>query len=292
MNLTSGTSRTSSTPRPRPLLAVCGIADDNDLSARGSAVLAGIYAEAALQQANVALILSDASDNRATSSETRLSRFHVDGVIQFVGGELRVSASAAVDVPRVVITSAQNLSGLTTVGADYGASALAVARELRDYGHRRIGYVGPLIDGKPTGDRRDAIGDALHVDRDHQAVSKPFDAVDGRRAALNLLSRPDRPTALLCFDGRLALGVYQAADELGLVIPDDLSVIAFDDDDTSLADYLRPAMTTVRVPHTELGREAVRLVIAALERPGSPSLTVELTCPLERRGSVGVRGST
>jgi LacI family transcriptional regulator len=287
MNLASETNRTSSTPRPRPLLAVCGIADDNDLSARGSAVLAGIYAEAALYQANVALILSDASDNRATSSETRLSRFHVDGVIQLVEGELSALASAVVDVPRVVITSAPNLSGITTVEADYRAAALTVAHELRDCGHRRIGYVGPLIDGKLTGDRRDAIGDALHVDGYYQAVSEPFDAVDGRRAALELLSRPDRPTALLCFDGRLALGVYQAADELGLVIPEDLSVVAFDDDDTSVADYLRPAMTTIRVPHTELGREAVRLVMAALEQPSAPSFTVELTCPLERRGSVG-----
>jgi LacI family transcriptional regulator len=292
MDMTSGTSRTSSTPPPRPLLAVCGIGDDADLSARQSAVLAGIYAEAALHQANVALILYDASDNRATGSETRPSRFRVDGVIQLVGGGLGIFAIPAVNVPRVVITSAPDLSGLTTVGADYRAAALAVARELRDHGHRRIGYVGPLIDGKPTGDRRDAIGEALPVDGYHQAVSEPFDAVDGRRAALDLLSRPDRPTALLCSDSRLALGVYQAAGELGLVIPEDLSVIAFDDDDSSVADYLRPAMTIVRVPHTELGREAVRLVIAALNRPGSPSFTVQLTCPLERRGSVGVRGST
>jgi len=292
MDLTSGTKRASATPPPRPLLAVCGIADDADLSACRSAVLAGIYAEAALHQATVALILSDASDNRATGSEIQPSRFHVDGVIRLVGGELSVSASAAVDIPRVVISTAPRLSGPTTVAADYRAAALAVARELRDYGHRRIGYVGPLIDGKLTGDRRDAISGALPIDRDHQAISAPFDAMDGRRAALKLLRRPDRPTAMLCFDGQLALGVYQAADELGLVIPEDLSVIAFDDDDMSVADYLRPAMTTVRVPHTELGREAVRLVIAALERPGSPSSTVELTCPLERRGSVGVWAST
>ena len=81
-------------------------------------------------------------------------------------------------------------------------------------------------------------------------------------AARQLLDEPDRPTAVLCFSDAFATEVVRAAESLGLRIPDDLSVVGFDD--SPLAAAGRPSLTTVRQDVTAKGQEAVRAVVAAL----------------------------
>jgi LacI family transcriptional regulator len=66
--------------------------------------------------------------------------------------------------------------------------------------------------------------------------------------------------ALICLNDRLAFGAYQAAAERGLSVPDDISVVSFDNDET--AAYLRPGLTTIALPHEQMGREAVRLLLS------------------------------
>ncbi|GGM83004.1 substrate-binding domain-containing protein [Dactylosporangium sucinum] len=90
-----------------------------------------------------------------------------------------------------------------------------------------------------------------------------------------------RASALLCLNDRLAFGAYQAAQEAGLRIPEDLSVVAFDDSD--LASWLRPALTSVALPHFELGRRAVELLLD----PTRPMGRHLVEMPLRSRASVG-----
>lgn len=80
------------------------------------------------------------------------------------------------------------------------------------------------------------------------------------QAVSALLARTPRPAALICLNDRIALGAYQAAQATGLGIPGDLSVISFDDSD--LASWLQPQLTTVALPHYALGRQAVNLLAA------------------------------
>jgi DNA-binding LacI/PurR family transcriptional regulator len=82
-------------------------------------------------------------------------------------------------------------------------------------------------------------------------------------AALDLLSRDDRPTGLLCFSDVIAHGVVRAAEELGLDVPTDLSVVGFDD--SPLARRLRPQLTTVRQDVREKGRVAAAALRLAME---------------------------
>jgi LacI family transcriptional regulator len=77
----------------------------------------------------------------------------------------------------------------------------------------------------------------------------------GRERALALLSRPDRPTAVFCFNDRMAIGCYQAAQSLGLRIPQDVSIMGFDDED--LSGFLDPGLSTMVLPHDEMARWAV-----------------------------------
>ncbi|MGC9220464.1 MAG: LacI family DNA-binding transcriptional regulator [Solirubrobacteraceae bacterium] len=95
------------------------------------------------------------------------------------------------------------------------------------------------------------------------------------------------PSALICFNDRLAFGAYQALADAGLDVPDDVSVISFDDD--PLASWIRPRLTTVALPHYELGAAAVQLLMGQLEgQPPEPAdaLAKKITMPLRVRESV------
>jgi LacI family transcriptional regulator len=94
------------------------------------------------------------------------------------------------------------------------------------------------------------------------------------------LLRSERPRGLLCLNDRLAFGAYQAIGEAGLSIPGDIGLVSFDNDE--LASYLRPGLTTIGLPHEEMGREAVRLLLGE-NRPASETL---LPMPLLVRGSL------
>src|SRR5262249_926122 len=103
----------------------------------------------------------------------------------------------------------------------------------------------------------------------------------GHRAAGELLGLPDRPTALVCFNDKAAIGALRAAGERGLRVPADLSITGFDDLDLAQA----PALTTVRQPLQEMGRMAVSLLVRLLERHELDALHVELATELIVRSS-------
>jgi LacI family transcriptional regulator len=95
-------------------------------------------------------------------------------------------------------------------------------------------------------------------------------------------SRPaTAPSALICLNDRVAFGAYQAIQEAGLRIPGDVSVVSFDD--TDLASWLRPQLTCIAIPHFELGRRAVELLVTDRH----PTGVERVPMPLRQRASVG-----
>jgi LacI family transcriptional regulator len=84
-------------------------------------------------------------------------------------------------------------------------------------------------------------------------------------AATRALLESERPRALICFNDRLAFGAFQALDDAGLKVPADVSVVSFDDH--PIASWMRPKLTTVALPHYELGRKAVDVLFAEMNRP-------------------------
>lgn len=86
----------------------------------------------------------------------------------------------------------------------------------------------------------------------------------GYEATRDLLEQGVRPRALICLNDRIALGAYQALDDYALKVPTDVSVVSFDDH--PIATWIRPKLTTVALPHYELGRKAVDVLFEVIER--------------------------
>ncbi|WBP84702.1 LacI family DNA-binding transcriptional regulator [Kitasatospora cathayae] len=192
------------------------------------------------------------------------------------------------DIPFVVMDPAgdpgQEVPAVGTTNWDGG---LAATRHLLDLGHRRIGLIaGParMMCSRARADGYRAALDMAGIPYDPELVREgDFHHESGRRLGLELLRLPDRPTAVFAGNDLQALGLYEAARELGLRIPEDLSVVGFDD--LPLARWVGPPLTTVRQPLTEMAETATRLVIdlARGVRPGT--LRVDLATSLVERSS-------
>ena len=169
---------------------------------------------------------------------------------------------------RPVIVVGADVPGWATVRIDDEEAARSAVRHLVELGHRRIAYVGGATEGvldftAPVARLAGycaALADAgLRHDPALEADGE-FSVAGGTRAALELLSRPERPTAVFAASDEMAFGVLRTARELGLRVPEDLSVIGIDDHE--MAEIFD--LTTVAQPVHEQGRVAAQQVLAAL----------------------------
>jgi len=172
--------------------------------------------------------------------------------------------------------------------------AYEVVTELIAVGHRRIAFLDdhrhPPASGLRFDGFRAALDEhgldyepALHVE------TTPF--VRGGLVLSDLIDLPaeDRPTAVFCYNDRIAMGAYRAARTRGLRVPDDLSIVGFDDQEY-IASELDPPLTTVRLPHREMGRLAIQLLLDEPDASDEPTATegvvIRIPGELVRRESV------
>lgn len=171
---------------------------------------------------------------------------------------------------------------------DYVGAAEA-ARHIADLGHRRIAHVrGPdtFLSAKERlrGFRVGLAEHGLAVE-DRYLLTGAYTFESGKECGKRLLSLPEPPTAVFAGSDEMAVGVYQAVRQAGLRVPDDLSIVGFDD--APIATRIWPTLTTVRLPIRHMGRTAVQLLVSnhdrvAMEPPAATSVMPSLI----------VRGST
>jgi LacI family transcriptional regulator len=245
--------------------------------------LAGDMIKGALEAARergVMLFIGE-TEGEADLERRLLQAMHdrqVDGII------LATMYTRTIMVPKGLTTAPAVLlnalprqpSPLPSVLPDEVQAGRAAAHVLLDAGHREgihlIG-AGPGIRNVPGGgvaamERLTGIREVFgaagvkvasgRLCRDWQ----PEYGLDATRALLE----SKRPRALICFNDRLALGAYQALDDFGLKVPADVSVVSFDDH--PIAAWIRPKLTTVALPHYELGRKAVDVLFTQIDRHG------------------------
>jgi LacI family transcriptional regulator len=189
----------------------------------------------------------------------------------------------------VVVIDPKNLpqARVTSVGSTNFAGGLAAAQHLLSLGHRRIAYIG----GEATAPRTQARMHGYRAALESAGITIPagyiragyFRYEDGVVGAAALLDLPQPPTAVFAGNDETAAGVVEAARTRGLRIPEDLSVVGFDD--TEIARFASPALTTVRQPLQEMGAVALRTALRLARKEKLDSHHVELATELVVRHS-------
>lgn len=237
------------------------------------------------------VLLTDAGDEpgqtRTALRELRSRR--VDVIIHAAMYHQKVHVAAGLKNV-AVLNGFADRQGVPGVIPDEVRAAREATDHLTGLGHRRIGHI------TDHGDEAVAVG--LRLEGYRQALRAaqitPDDSLVVRGAnhpagadasARAMLDRPDRPSAVFCYNDGMAAGVYRIAAELGLSIPTDLSVVGFDDL-TLISTNLAPALTTMRLPHYEMADWLTRSLIGAADPP--PATTTLVPCTLIERGSTAV----
>ena len=172
---------------------------------------------------------------------------------------------------------------LSYVTTDNYRGAVMATEYLLENGHRRIACIQGTPHSMPVRDRVRGFGDTL---RAHRIVvtGEDFSVQNGYLETKLALAREERPTAIFALSNLILLGVVKAVHESGLRIPDDISVVSFDDN--MLFNYLDPAITCIGQPTDEIGTLAVKLLIRAVREPGAAPSHLHLPPSLIIRRSV------
>ncbi len=248
-----------------------------------SLILQGIE-DAALRE-GYAVLLGDTQHDTAREERyaTMLKKKEADGLI-FLGhrlpkeAEALVSASTDRCAPIVNGCEFSPQLGVPSVHIDNAKASHEAMGHLYDLGHRRIGVVtGPLVSPLSRDRLRGAMSRASQAGakQDFSVLNGDFSIESGINAAEVFLKRPDRPTAIFCFNDEMAMGVIETARRLGVSVPRDLSVVGFDD--IRFARYMDPPLTTIAQPMREIGEGCVRLLLEILR--GDQIQPVSVTLP-------------
>jgi LacI family transcriptional regulator len=220
----------------------------------------------------------------------------VDGIVLASMYTRKITVPKALLDGRAVLLNAlpSRRSPIPSVLPDEIEAGRSAVRVLLDAGHAEgIYLIGAAPPNRVPKDslaaiqRLQGINEALHAAGISIAGGVPcpdWQPELGYKAARQLLEK-GAPAALICFNDRLALGAYQALADAGLDVPADVSVVSFDDD--LIASWVKPQLTTVALPHYELGRAAIQVLLESEQRSpdGQPRIH-RIPMPLRDRGSV------
>jgi DNA-binding LacI/PurR family transcriptional regulator len=228
-----------------------------------SGVLTGV--ESAATAANVGVVISIAREDGDWVS--RLLRRPSRGVIVVLVDPTssQFSTLEAAGIPVVLVTPmSEPRAAVPRVGVTNWDGGRTAAEYLLSLGHRWFGIVAGGRSHLYSQARVDGFRSALSTGGGRcTVVHGDWDRGAAARVASTLLARADRPTAIFACSDVMAVGVYDAASNLGLRVPRDLSVVGFDD--APEAQWAVPALTTVRQPIVEMGAVAVRLLMQVPE---------------------------
>lgn len=255
-----------------------------------TALLRGAQAEAARLGEDLVVTTTHGKPVGTPDWVEHLAERGSDGVVLVVSELLDAGRQELerLRTPVVVVDPVRGGSGaVATVAATDWAGGRDATDHLLALGHRRIGFVtGPLAQ-ECHRDRLDGYRAALlraGVTPDPALVREGDSLVrGGQRWGAELLGLPDRPTAIISGSDEQAYGVYGAARGLGLRIPEDLSVVGFDD--VELCQWVSPQLTTVRQPLADMAREATRMVIELARDGVRPASRIELATEVVVRQS-------
>ncbi len=173
------------------------------------------------------------------------------------------------------------------VGVNNVAAAYELTKYLVGLGHVEIGLIAGVTAGNDrAGGRKRGVLKCLSERglslKSEWLTERPYRVADGRLAMRSLIQAEQRPTAVICGNDQLALGALIEAHAQGLDVPRDMSIAGFND--LEFAAHTNPPLTTVRIPTVDIGTEAARLLLRAIDEKQMPP-SVEIPYELMARGS-------
>ncbi|QKV20643.1 LacI family DNA-binding transcriptional regulator [Oricola thermophila] len=259
-----------------------------------SEILSGI--EVTLAAAGLSVLVADTKHSAVPAGLVfdYLHRGRADGIISLDGALPEIISAfpqAEGALPPIIYACEWNDTvPMPSIRADNIAGASMAVSHLVELGHTRIGHIrGPadnILTQVRSAETRDAIiGHGLAV-RPDWFFDGDFSLASGRRVAEQWLALDDRPTGVFCSSDEMALGFISGLHESGVKVPEDVSVVGFDD--IEIARHFIPTLTTIRQPRTELGVAAGRLLIRLVEGSSTVLSDYREMIPVE----LVVRGST
>jgi LacI family transcriptional regulator len=247
--------------------------------------------DAAWENGKILMLVNTKADPEieTTAIDTLLMR-RVEGIIYATMYHHPVAPPAALrEIPTVLLDCFVEDRQIPSVVPDEFKGGLDATRYLLEKGYRRIGYINdihitPASVGRLEGYR--AALASFNVPFDPDLVCSDVSKQDGGyRGAQRLLQLKDRPRALFCFNDRMAMGAYDAIRKMNYKIPEDVAVFGFDNQEL-IAAHLYPPLTTMELPHYQMGAWAVQKLVEILSSvEHTQPVQHKITCPLIERTS-------
>ncbi|WP_091376483.1 LacI family DNA-binding transcriptional regulator [Actinokineospora alba] len=249
--------------------------------------------EAEASAAGYTVLLGDTLDSPdgERSAVRRLQARRVDGMLltPAPGDTATLEQLARTDVPAVLVDRVSHKIKLDQVGPENIQSTSTLVSHLAAAGHRRIGFISG-VEWMTASEER-TLGYRLGLGRaglrwdSNLVAGGGATPEDGVLALRRLLTVPERPTAVITGNGAMTAGAFREARAHGLEIGRDLAIVGHDE--VEWAELVHPPITTMAHPVDEIGRTAVRLLLARLDDRDRPPQTVLLPPELMHRGSCG-----
>jgi DNA-binding LacI/PurR family transcriptional regulator len=290
--LPSAAARTLKTNRSQALGVIIRTVDDPFFSE----ILQGIEQVAQANGYSLFMAASQRDHEQEQSIVQAMVERRVDGVI-ICSTPVNTQLShqiASLGVPIVVINNQSAEEYRYSIYHDDTDGCQQLTHHLIEFGHRKIAYLGNSVSGRSTLDRlqgfqhemdRAKIG--IPVEYIHQVPGgNPADGLNGLD---HFLSLTDRPTAIVCYNDMIAIGVVKGLQQAGIRVPEEMSVTGFDN--ILFSAFTNPSLTTFDQPKHYIGAEAARLVLNLLKSENSASSSGEPEIR-KLRGKLLVRNST
>lgn len=228
-------------------------------------VIDGVQAEAGAHGYNTIMSVVDLREHAERRALDTLLELRIDGLILASPMiETTGITSASKEVPVVLVARRSRISSVDSVSNDDPTGAGLIVSHLADLGHRRIAHIDGG-GGAGAAERRKGYERSMQkrgLEEFIQIVAGSYTDEGGRLGIAALFDSPSPPTAVFVANDLAALGALSALDERGLRVPDDVSVVGYDN--TALAAVSQIHLTTVDQPRPDMGRTAVKLLLERL----------------------------
>lgn len=250
-----------------------------------SEVMAGVEQYCQKNQYNLIIATTGGDAKRLQQNLQTLIHKQVDGVLLMCGdSRFQADMELTVSLPLVVMDWWFTELNADKILENSERGGYLATKSMVDAGHQKIGIITGNLRKSVAKNRlqgyKKALSEANIVLNPDWIVESHFDFEGGIVGAQKLLALSDRPTAIFCCSDTIAIGAYQAIQNQGLRIPQDISIMGYDD--IELARYLFPSLSTISQPKAELGKLAVETLLQRIQEPNENyrTLVLEPTCIL------------